>query len=165
MASFALFGISVSRGISIGRAHLIAHAAMDTKHYLVPQEKVEAEVERLQQALSTVQKELETIWSNLPVDAPVELGAFLDVHAMILADSMISKEPFNIIRTRRYNAEWALLTQIEELSAKFDHIEDPYLRERKADIQQVSERIMKVLTGTPTDYIPYPRNPTANASI
>lgn len=154
MASFALFGISVSRGISIGRAHLIAHAAMDTKHYLVPQEKVEAEVERLQQALSTVQKELETIWSNLPVDAPVELGAFLDVHAMILADSMISKEPFNIIRTRRYNAEWALLTQIEELSAKFDHIEDPYLRERKADIQQVSERIMKVLTGTPTDYHP-----------
>ena len=154
MASFALFGISVSRGISIGRAHLIAQAAMDTKHYLVPQEKVEAEVERLQQALSTVQKELETIWSNLPADAPVELGAFLDVHAMILADSMISKEPFNIIRTRRYNAEWALLTQIEQLSAKFDHIEDPYLRERKANIQQVSERIMKVLTGTPTNYFP-----------
>ncbi|EEO28502.1 phosphoenolpyruvate--protein phosphotransferase [Oxalobacter paraformigenes] len=152
MASFALFGISVSRGISIGRAHLIAHAAMDTKHYLVPQEKVEAEVERLQQALSTVQKELETIWSNLPQDAPVELGAFLDVHAMILADSAISKEPFNIIRTRRYNAEWALLTQIEELSTKFERIEDPYLRERKADIQQVAERIMKVLTGTPTNY-------------
>ena len=104
--------------------------------------------------MSTVQKELETIWSNLPADAPVELGAFLDVHAMILADSMISKEPFNIIRTRRYNAEWALLTQIEQLSAKFDHIEDPYLRERKADIQQVSERIMKVLTGTPTNYFP-----------
>ncbi len=159
MASFALFGISVSRGISIGRAHLIAHAAMDTKHYLVPQEKVEAEVERLQQALNTVQKELETIWSSLPQDAPVELGAFLDVHAMILADSTISKEPFNIIRTRRYNAEWALLTQIEELSAKFERIEDPYLRERKADIQQVAERIMKVLTGTPTNYLPVKAEP------
>lgn len=154
MASFSLFGISVSRGISIGRAHLIAHAAMDTRHYLVPQEKVEAEVERLQQALGTVQKELETIWTSLPQDAPVELGAFLDVHAMILADSVISKEPFNIIRTRRYNAEWALMTQIEELTARFEHIEDPYLRERKADIQQVAERIMKVLTGTPTDYHP-----------
>lgn len=156
MASFALFGISVSRGISIGRAHLVARAVMDTCHYLVPQEKVEAEVERLEQALSEVQKDLETIWANLPQDAPVELGAFLDVHAMILADSMISKEPFNIIRTRRYNAEWALLTQIEELSAKFDRIDDPYLRERKADIQQVSERIMKVLTGTQTNYRPLP---------
>ena len=159
MASFTLFGISVSRGISIGRAHLVARAAMDTKHYLVPQEKVEAEVERLQQALGTVQKELETIWSSLPQDAPVELGAFLDVHAMILADSMISKEPFNIIRTRRYNAEWALLTQIEALSARFDHIEDPYLRERKADIQQVAERIMKVLTGTSMPYPPVPAEP------
>ncbi len=159
MASFTLFGISVSRGISIGRAHLVARAAMDTKHYLVPQEKVEAEVERLQQALGTVQKELETIWSSLPQDAPVELGAFLDVHAMILAVSMISKEPFNIIRTRRYNAEWALLTQIEALSARFDHIEDPYLRERKADIQQVAERIMKVLTGTSMPYPPVPAEP------
>ena len=127
---------------------------MDTRHYLIPQEKVEAEVIRLQNALDTVQKELETIWTPLPQDAPVELGAFLDVHAMILADSMIAKEPFNIIRTRRYNAEWALLTQIEELSARFDNIEDPYLRERKADIEQVAERIMKVLTGTQIDFTP-----------
>lgn len=159
MASFALFGISVSRGISIGRAHLVARAAMDTRHYLVPQEKVEAEVLRLQNALDTVQKELEAIWTTLPQDAPVELGAFLDVHAMILADSMIAKEPFNIIRTRRYNAEWALLTQIEELSARFDNIEDPYLRERKADIQQVAERIMKVLTGTQMDFTPAKNDP------
>ena len=159
MASFALFGISVSRGISIGRAHLVARAAMDTRHYLIPQEKVEAEVIRLQNALDTVQKELEAIWTTLPQDAPVELGAFLDVHAMILADSMIAKEPFNIIRTRRYNAEWALLTQIEELSARFDNIEDPYLRERKADIEQVAERIMKVLTGTQTDFTPVMAEP------
>lgn len=159
MASFALFGISVSRGISIGRAHLVARAAMDTRHYLIPQEKVEAEVLRLKNALDTVQKELEAIWATLPQDAPVELGAFLDVHAMILADSMISKEPFNIIRTRRYNAEWALLTQIEELSARFDNIEDPYLRERKADIEQVAERIMKVLTGTQTDFSPVSTDP------
>lgn len=78
---------------------------------------------------------------------------------MILADSMIAKEPFNIIRTRRYNAEWALLTQIEELSARFDNIEDPYLRERKADIEQVAERIMKVLTGTQIDFTPIMTEP------
>lgn len=132
---------------------------MDTRHYLIPQEKVEAEVIRLQNALDTVQKELEAIWTTLPQDAPVELGAFLDVHAMILADSMIAKEPFNIIRTRRYNAEWALLTQIEELSARFDNIEDPYLRERKADIEQVAERIMKVLTGTQIDFTPIMTEP------
>ncbi|MFC3109241.1 phosphoenolpyruvate--protein phosphotransferase [Undibacterium arcticum] len=148
MASFSLHGIPVSRGIAIGRAHLLTPAALDVKHYLVAQEQVEAEVERLQQAISAVHKELQTIWSELPKDAPAELGAFIDVHALILSDPMISEAPLDIIRTRHYNAEWALVTQIDELSAQFDEIEDPYLRERKADIAQVAERVLKILTGS-----------------
>ncbi|MYM75866.1 phosphoenolpyruvate--protein phosphotransferase [Duganella sp. FT109W] len=148
MASFTLHGIPVSRGIAIGRAHLMAPAALDVKHYLVAEEQVEAEVSRLQQALAAVHKELQTLWNELPKDAPTELGAFIDVHALILSDPMISEAPLDIIRARHYNAEWALLTQIDELSAQFDEIEDPYLRERKADIQQVAERVLKVLMGT-----------------
>ena len=148
MASFTLHGIPVSRGIAIGRAHLMAPAALDVKHYLVAEEQVEAEVARLQQALAQVHKELQTLWNELPKDAPTELGAFIDVHALILSDPMISEAPLDIIRARHYNAEWALLTQIDELSAQFDEIEDPYLRERKADIQQVAERVLKVLMGT-----------------
>ncbi len=152
MASFTLHGIPVSRGIAIGRAHLLAPAALDVKHYLVPEEQVEAEVARLQNALATVHKELQTIWNDLPKDSPAELGAFLDVHALILSDPMIAEEPLNIIRSRHYNAEWALVTQIDELSAQFDEIGDAYLRERKADIQQVGERVLKVLTGTATNF-------------
>ncbi|MYM97469.1 phosphoenolpyruvate--protein phosphotransferase [Duganella vulcania] len=148
MASFTLHGIPVSRGIAIGRAHKLAPAALDVKHYLVAEEHLEAEVARLQQALAQVHKELQTLWNELPKDAPTELGAFIDVHALILSDPMISEAPLDIIRTRHYNAEWALLTQIDELSAQFDEIEDPYLRERKADIQQVAERVLKVLMGT-----------------
>jgi phosphotransferase system enzyme I (PtsI) len=164
MASFTLHGIAVSRGIAIGRAHLLAHAALDIKHYLVAQEQVETEVQRLVQAIASVHKELETIWANLPKDAPVELGAFLDVHGMILSDPMISEAPLNIIRNRYYNAEWALLTQIEELSAQFDEVQDPYLRERKADIQQVAERVMKVLTGT-ARIIPFAASSSDNHRI
>ncbi len=148
MASFTLHGISVSRGIAIGRAHLLAPAALEVKHYLIQQEQMEAEVERLQSAIRTVHKELQTIWSDLPQDSPAELGAFIDVHVLILSDPMLSEVPLDIIRTRYYNAEWALVTQIEELSAQFDEVEDAYLRERKADIQQVGERVLKVLTGT-----------------
>nr|WP_202414108.1 phosphoenolpyruvate--protein phosphotransferase [Duganella flavida] len=148
VASFTLHGIPVSRGIAIGRAHLLAPAALDVKHYLVAEEQVEAEVSRLQQALAAVHKELQTLWNELPKDAPTELGAFIDVHALILSDPMISEAPLDIIRQRHYNAEWALLTQIDELSAQFDEIEDLYLRERKADIQQVAERVLKVLLGT-----------------
>ncbi|KQZ42292.1 phosphoenolpyruvate--protein phosphotransferase [Duganella sp. Root1480D1] len=148
MASFSLHGIPVSRGIAIGRAHILAPAALDVKHYLISEEHVEAEVKRLQQALAAVHRELQTLWNELPKDAPTELGAFIDVHALILSDPMISEAPLDIIRSRHYNAEWALLTQIDELSAQFDEIEDPYLRERKADIQQVAERVLKVLMGS-----------------
>jgi len=148
MASFTLHGIPVSRGISIGRAHLLTPAALDVKHYLVAEEHLEAEVRRLQDAIADVHRGLQALWTDLPKDAPTELGAFIDVHALILSDPMISEAPLDIIRTRHYNAEWALVTQIDELSAQFDEIEDEYLRERKADIQQVAERVLKVLMGT-----------------
>src|SRR6478736_3891942 len=133
MASFTLHGIPVSRGIAIGRAHLLAPAALDVRHYLIAEEQVEAEVDRLKKAIDAVHTELQTIWRELPKDSPAELGAFIDVHALILSDPMIAEVPLDIIRARHYNAEWALVTQIEQLSAQFDEVEDPYLRERKAD--------------------------------
>lgn len=150
MASFSLHGIPVSRGIAIGRAHLLRPAALDVKHYLVSEERIEAEVQRLVSAIATVHQELQAIWKDLPADAPSELGAFIDVHALILSDPIVSEQPLEIIRSRHYNAEWALLTQIDELSAQFDEIEDPYLRERSNDIRQVGDRILKVLTGSAT---------------
>ena len=128
MASFTLHGIPVSRGIAIGRANLLRPAARDVKHYLVAEEKVEAEVARLTAAINAVNQELQTVRRDLPPDAPSELAAFIDVHALILADPIIAENPLKIIRSRHYNAEWALLTQIDELSAQFDEIEDDYLR-------------------------------------
>ncbi len=150
MASFTLHGIPVSRGIAIGRAHLLKPAARDVKHYLVAEEKVEAEVRRLTDAVAVVNEELRTLRRELPADAPSELAAFIDLHGLILADPIISEEAQRIIRSRHYNAEWALLTQIDELSAQFDEIDDAYLRERKNDILQVGERLLKVLTGSAT---------------
>ncbi len=150
MASFTLHGIPVSRGIAIGRAHLLRPAARDVKHYLVAEDRVEAEVQRLIDAIATVNRELQAVRRDLPPDAPSELAAFIDVHALILSDPIIVEEPLKIIRNRHYNAEWALLTQIDELSAQFDEIEDEYLRERKNDIRQVGERVLKVLTGSAT---------------
>jgi phosphotransferase system enzyme I (PtsI) len=148
MASFTLHGIPVSRGIAIGRAHLLRPAARDVKHYLVPEERLEAEVDRLSSAIERVNEELRILRRDLPIDAPTELAAFIDVHALILSDPIISEEPLRMIRSRHYNAEWALLSQIDALSAQFDEIEDPYLRERKNDIRQVGERVLKVLTGS-----------------
>ncbi|WP_042299383.1 phosphoenolpyruvate--protein phosphotransferase [Paraburkholderia kururiensis] len=145
--SFTLHGIPVSRGIAIGRAYLIAPAALDVDHYLIEPSQIEGEVERFRTAQGAVHEELEALRADLAADAPSEMGAFLNVHTMILNDAMLVQETIDLIRTRRYNVEWALTEQLERLSRHFDDIEDEYLRERKADIEQVVERVLKALAG------------------
>lgn len=144
--SFTLHGIPVSRGIAIGRAYLIAPAALDVAHYLIEANQIDAEVERFRTALDVVRRELEALRADLTDDTPSEVGAFIDVHTMILSDEMLVQETIDLIRTRRYNVEWALTEQLELLTRHFDDIEDEYLRERKADIEQVVERVLKALT-------------------
>ncbi len=148
--SFSLHGIPVSRGIAIGRAYLMAPAALDVDHYLVDPPQIESEIERFRAALKRVQGELDRLSEHLSADAPSEVGAFINVHTMILNDAMLVQETMDLIRTRRYNVEWALTEQLERLSRHFDDIEDEYLRERKADVRQVVERILKALAGAPS---------------
>ncbi|HEX7933674.1 MAG TPA: phosphoenolpyruvate--protein phosphotransferase [Paraburkholderia sp.] len=145
--SFTLHGIPVSRGIAIGRAYLIAPAALDVDHYLIEHAQIEGEVERFRAAQQRVHQELDALRADLAADAPSEMGAFINVHSMILNDAMLVQETIDLIRTRRYNVEWALTEQLERLSRHFDDIEDEYLRERKADIEQVVERVLKALAG------------------
>ncbi|NLP61319.1 phosphoenolpyruvate--protein phosphotransferase [Paraburkholderia sacchari] len=144
---FTLHGIPVSRGIAIGRAYLIAPAALDVDHYLIELPQIEGEIERFRAALALVEQELDTLRADLAADAPTEMGAFIDVHLMILKDVMLVQETIDLIRTRRFNVEWALTEQLERLTRHFDEVEDEYLRERKADIEQVAERVLKALAG------------------
>ncbi|WP_296653192.1 phosphoenolpyruvate--protein phosphotransferase [Paraburkholderia sp.] len=144
---FTLHGIPVSRGIAIGRAYLIAPAALDVDHYLIEPEQIEAEIERFRAGLAVVEQELDALRADLAVDAPSEMGAFIGVHLMILRDVMLVQETIDLIRTRRFNVEWALTEQLDRLSRHFDDVEDEYLRERKADIEQVVERVLKALVG------------------
>jgi phosphotransferase system enzyme I (PtsI) len=147
-ASFTLHGAGVSGGIAIGYAHLVSSARLEVAHYEIPADKIDAEIARFDSAVAEVRGELIGLRAAVPADAPAEMGAFLDVHTMILDDSMLSRAPRELIRTRRANAEWALVHQMEILVHRFEEIEDPYLRERKADVQQVVERVVKAMLGT-----------------
>jgi phosphotransferase system enzyme I (PtsI) len=145
--SFTLHGIPVSGGIAIGRAHLITPVSLDVSHYLVELERVADEIARYTAAVQFVQAELKTLHDELGATGPGDLGTFIDLHSMILADPMLSKEPLRIIEERRCNAEWALIQQMDNLLAQFEEIEDAYIRERRNDITQVVERILKALIG------------------
>jgi phosphotransferase system enzyme I (PtsI) len=143
--SFQLFGLPVSRGIAIGRAVLVASSRLDVEHYYVAHEDIEAEIERLRTARDAVAGELGAMQRDLPIEAPPELSALLDVHLMLLHDDALTGATKQWIRERHYNAEWALSAQLEVLARQFDEMEDEYLRERKADLEQVVERLLEVL--------------------
>ncbi|MDQ6629072.1 MAG: phosphoenolpyruvate--protein phosphotransferase [Pseudomonadota bacterium] len=143
--SFQLFGLPVSRGVAIGRAVLVASSRIDVAHYYIGVDQIEAEIERLRAARDIVAKGLTTMKEDLPSDAPAELSALLDVHLMLLHDDTLSGATKHWIQERHYNAEWALSAQLEVLARQFDEMEDEYLRERKADLEQVVERLLGVL--------------------
>ena len=144
--SIQVFGIAVSRGVAIGRAMLVASSRIDVAHYFVATEQVASEIARLHAARDVVSAELEGLKRDMPADAPHELAALLDVHQMILHDESLTGATQVWIDERHYNAEWALSAQLEVLARQFDDMEDAYLRERKADVEQVVERLLRQLS-------------------
>jgi phosphotransferase system enzyme I (PtsI) len=145
--NFVLHGAPVSAGIMIGQAHLVSSARLEVAHYEVPESGVQAEVFRFDAAIARAKQDLAALEGQIAPDAPAEFGAFLKLHRMILEDSSLSQVPKTIIRERRANAEWALVQQMEKLAERFEEMEDPYLSERRQDIEQAVERVLKALAG------------------
>ena len=145
--SFAMHGVGVSGGIAIGYAHLVSHAVLEVPLYALPKTQIAGEVARFEAAIESTRTELEALRANIPAGSPAEFGAFLDLHLLILGDHTLSKAPIDLIKNQRINAEWALKQQMDALLTQFEQIEDDYLRERKADVVQVVERVLKALLG------------------
>jgi len=143
--SIQVFGLPVSRGVAIGRAVLVASSRVDVAHYYVEPGMIEAEVRRLRRARDMVVDELTALKEDVPEDAHDELVALLDVHLMLLQDDTLSEATRQWIVERHYNAEWALSSQLEVIARQFDEMEDEYLRDRKADLEQVVERVIAAL--------------------
>lgn len=164
--TFAIHGLPVARGIAIGRAVLMASGRVDVAHYFIQPAQVEAEIGRVRDGRNAVVEEIQrlqqTIASMGPKEAPHELSALLDVHLMLLQDEELIAGVKHWITERLYNAEWALTTQLEVLSRQFDEMEDEYLRERKADLEQVAERILRYMKGvaSPVTQPPPPKRKT-----
>ena len=146
--SFTLHGLGVSGGIAIGRAMLMSHATLEVAHLTLAPRLIDKEIDRFDAAIKAVKDEL-ILMKESTEHAPAELNAFIDIHTMFLEDPELAEKPRDIIRERRCNAEWALVQQMEHLVDQFDQFEDTYLRERKFDVVQVVERVVKELLGHP----------------
>jgi phosphotransferase system enzyme I (PtsI) len=164
--TFAIHGIAVARGIAIGRAVVMGSGRADVAHYFIEPSQVDSEIERVRVGRNAVIDEIHRLQQTIlvmgPKEAPHELTALLDVHLMLLQDEDLIAGVKHWITDRLYNAEWALITQLEVLSRQFDDMEDEYLRERKADLEQVAERILRYMKGmgSPVAQPPAPKRKT-----
>ena len=145
--TFSVPGLAVARGIAIGRAVLVGSSRVEVAHYFIEPHQIESEIDRVRHGRNAVVDELQRLQGEMPPDAPHELAALLDVHLMLLQDEMLTSGVKHWITERLYNAEWALTTQLEVIARQFDEMEDEYLRERKADLEQVVERILRHMRG------------------
>jgi phosphotransferase system enzyme I (PtsI) len=152
--TFSIHGLAVARGIAIGRAVLVASSRMDVAHYFIEAGQVESEIARVRAGRNAVVEEIQRLQHEMPKDAPHELAALLDVHLMLLQDEVLTTGIKHWITERLYNAEWALTTQLEVIARQFDEMEDQYLRERKADLEQVVERILRYMKGVASPVAP-----------
>jgi len=155
--TFAIHGLAVARGIAIGRAVLVASSRLDVAHYFIEPAQVGAEINRVRDARDAVVAEIRRLQTSIghmgPKETPQELSALLDVHLMLLQDQELAAGVQHWIKDRLYNAEWALTSQLDVVARQFDEMEDDYLRERKADLEQITEKVLRAMRGVSSPLI------------
>ncbi|MCM2297729.1 phosphoenolpyruvate--protein phosphotransferase [Rhodoferax sp.] len=155
--TFAIHGLAVARGIAIGRAVLVASSRLDVAHYFIEPAQVSAEINRVRDARDAVVAEIRRLQTSIghmgPKETPQELSALLDVHLMLLQDQELAAGVQHWIKDRLYNAEWALTSQLDVVARQFDEMEDDYLRERKADLEQITEKVLRAMRGVSSPLI------------
>ncbi len=166
--TFSIHGLAVARGIAIGRAVLVASSRVDVAHYFIEASQVDAEIDRVRVGRNAVVDEISRLQISIaqmgPKEAPHELTALLDVHLMLLQDEELVNGVKHWITNRLYNAEWALTTQLEVIARQFDEMEDEYLRERKSDLEQITEKVLRAMKGVASPVTPPPPRASRKAS-
>ena len=143
--TLSLHGMGVSRGIAIGHAHIIERDRLDIPEYHIEPDQVGAETGRLLEAIALAKQQLRAVRDHIPAATSPDITPFIDTHLLMLDDAVLTQEPLRLIRSARYNAEWALQLQRDALVHVFDEMEDAYLRTRKNDIDHVVNRIQRIL--------------------
>jgi len=147
-----LHGTGVSSGLAIGKAFVLHRERPEVPEYVLPKHLVADEVVRFRQALEAARRQLVHIRDHIPRSAPAEIASIMDTHLLILQDKMISEAPLDLITRHQYNAEWALREQGDALVAVFEQMVDPYLRNRKTDVSQVVDRVLRILLAAEAEH-------------
>ena len=163
--TISIQGVSVSRGIAIGRVHRIKDDQIDAPEYIIKSKQIDAEISRLNEAIKNAHGELRAIRDNIPSSTSKNIAEFINTHLLMLEDNALTEEPKTIIREKLCNAEWALKLQRDALVNVFDEMADTYLRTRKDDVDHVVNRILRVLLKQTPIIEKYPEKQLKNKLI
>ena len=143
--TIALYGRGVSRGIAIGKVHILDRGQIDIPEYQIDKQQVDSETRRLKEAVTAAWQQLRSIKNHIPPTTSADISSFIDTHLLMLEDSAFTQEAETLIKEKHYNAEWALKLQRDELAAVFEEMNDAYLRTRMDDIDHVVNRVQRIL--------------------
>ena len=146
--SLALSGIGVSRGVAIGRAHVIMRGSIEVSESNIPKDLIEDEVARFLSAVETARHQLQSTRQRIPKDTRADIATFIDTHLLMLDDATLVAKPVEHIREYNCNAEWALKLQRDAVVAVFEQMDDAYLRTRRDDVDHVINLIQRLLLDT-----------------
>jgi len=131
--------------MALGRARLVqpSRYAVDTRP--LAEDEIEGELERLHRALDTARQELRELRGKLHGALAREVNEFIDAHSLLLDDAELLRGLDDMVRVGHYRPGAALKKQRDRLAAVFEAMDDPYLRSRKEDIDQVIARVISAL--------------------
>ena len=143
----SLFGSGIGRGIGIGPAYVLKNSNIQPPEVRLLAKQIPAEIKRFRAAIKQTEAQYQTILKQLPKDAPKESAAFINAYMMMLRDPLLLDESIKIIKSQQINAEHALKLQSKSLIKVFEQMQDAYLRNKKEDVEQITNRLLRNLMG------------------
>ncbi|MDY3828564.1 MAG: phosphoenolpyruvate--protein phosphotransferase [Clostridium sp.] len=140
-----VLGTIACKGIAIGKISLINHASDEIKVKKI--NDVDAEMKRLDEALEKSKAELQNLYEKAVKEVGEENAEIFSVHQMMLEDLDYYEAIEKLIREDKYNAEYSVTVTGKSFSETFANMDDDYMKERAADVKDISKRLVSVLMG------------------
>lgn len=142
-----LEGIAASPGVAHGRAVVYLQKQLDVPCYDIPEEKVESELDRFEQAILETRAEITQVRDQIAQSLGEGEARIFDAHLLVLEDNALLDEVGAELRSSKKNIEYCYNHVAQRYISFFRSMEDEYLRERVSDIGDVSRRLLHNLIG------------------
>jgi phosphotransferase system enzyme I (PtsI) len=140
-------GIGVSSGIAFGRSHVVRDELDEVAHYRIEPSQVADEIGRFEAALIQTRMQILEMQQRIAESIGAKDAAIFDAHLLVVEDRTLIDEVLRKLKTDLCNVEWAFQEVATRYADTLSKIDDPYLRERALDIQDVTKRVIRNLQG------------------